>query len=108
MSDAISRRASSPRATLGTAPDARGGLRPTRPNGRMKTSDLHIAESGGNGAGGTLRAFFSLDWLGAKSKKKKKSKFKAGTHPSAGGQPDGKTKVSQQPADVLKLLRDDG
>jgi hypothetical protein len=54
----------------------------------MKTSDLHIAESGGNGAGGTLRAFFSLDWLGAKSKKKKKGKFKAGTHPSAGGQPD--------------------
>src|SRR3954470_8454296 len=74
----------------------------------MKTSDLHIAERSGNGAGGTLRAFFSLDWLGAKSKKKKQGKFKAGTHPSAGGQPDSKTKVSQAVADVLKLLRADG
>jgi hypothetical protein len=74
----------------------------------MKTSDLHIAERSGNGAGGTLRAFFSLDWLGAKSKKKKQGKFKAGTHPSAGGQPDSKTKVSQAVADVLKLLCADG
>jgi hypothetical protein len=73
----------------------------------MKTSDLHIAEGGGNGAGGALRAFFGFDWLGAKSKKKQKGKFKAGTHPSAGGQPDSKTKVSQQVADVLKLLRAD-
>jgi hypothetical protein len=73
----------------------------------MKTSDLHIAESAGNGSGSTLRALFNLDWLtGAKAKKK--SKFKAGTHPSAGGQPDSKTKTSQSLADVLKLLRADG
>ena len=29
----------------------------------MKTSDLHIAEGGGTGAGSTLRALFNLDWL---------------------------------------------
>ena len=51
----------------------------------MKTSDLQIAEGGGNGAGGTLRALFSLDWLGVKTSKKSKGKFKAGTHPSAAG-----------------------
>lgn len=73
----------------------------------MKTSDLQIAESGGNGAGSTLRALFNLDWLSG-SKANKKSKFKAGTHPSVGGQPDSKTKVSQSAADVLKLLRADG
>src|SRR5690349_20744761 len=74
----------------------------------MKTSDLHIAESGGNGAGGTLRAFFSLDWLGVKKKKKKKTKLEVGT-PSPGGAPgDTKTKISQSAADVMKLLRADG
>jgi hypothetical protein len=75
----------------------------------MKTSDLHIAESGGNGAGGTLRAFFSLDWLGAKSRKKTKSKLKVATPSPQGGAPgDSKTKVDQSAADVLKLLRADG
>ena len=72
----------------------------------MKTSDLHIAESTSNGSGSTLRTLFNLDWLGGP--KPKKSKFKAGTHPSAGGQPDSKTKVSQSVADVVKLLRADG
>jgi hypothetical protein len=74
----------------------------------MKTSDLHIGESAGTGSGGSLRALLNLDWLvGAKAKKK--SKFKAGTHPSAGGgQPDSKTKVSQSVVDVTKLLRADG
>ena len=73
----------------------------------MKTSDLHIAEGGRNGAGHSLRSLLGLDWLSGGSKAKKK-KFKAGTHPSAAGQPDAKTKVSQSAADVLKLLRADG
>ena len=72
----------------------------------MKTSDLHIAEGGRNGSGPSLRSLLGLDWLGG-GKKKQKTKFKAGTHPSAGGQPDAKTKVSQSAADVLKLLRAD-
>src|SRR4051812_34430415 len=73
----------------------------------MKTSDLQIAESGGNGTGGTLRALFNLDWLSGSKSKKKKGKFKAGAHPAAAGQPDSKTKISQSMADVLKLLRAD-
>ena len=72
----------------------------------MKTSDLHITENGSNGSGGLLRALLNLDWLGG-AKAKKKSKFKAGTHPSAGGKPDSKTNVGQSVADVLKLLRAD-
>jgi hypothetical protein len=71
----------------------------------MKISDLHIAERGSNGSGSSLRTLLGLDWLGGGKKQKKK--FKAGTHPSAGGQPDAKTKVSQSAADVLKLLRAD-
>jgi hypothetical protein len=71
----------------------------------MKTSDLHIAESGRNGAGSSLRTLLG-DWLGG-GKSKQKQKFKAGTHPSAGGQPDSKTKVSQSADAVLKLLRGD-
>lgn len=74
----------------------------------MKTSDLHIAESAGNGSGSTLRALFNLDWLTGAKAKKNKAKFKAGTRPSAGGQADGKTKTGQSVADVLKLLRADG
>src|SRR3954470_12551124 len=73
----------------------------------MKISDLHLPENGSNGSGGTLRALLNLDWLSGKKAKKQKSKFKAGTHPSAGGQADSKTKVSQSVADVAKLLRAD-
>jgi len=72
----------------------------------MKTSDLHVAESGSNGSGSSLRTLLGLDWLGGRKAKQKK-KFKAGTHPSAGGQPDAKTKVRQSADDVLKLLRAD-
>src|SRR4051794_30046261 len=74
----------------------------------MKTSDLHISESAASGSGSSLRALLNLDWLGGAKAKKNKSKHKAGTHPSAGGPPDSKTKVSQSVADVLKLLRADG
>src|SRR4051794_18065539 len=73
----------------------------------MKTSDLHIAERGSNGSRPSLRTLLGLDWLGG-GRAKQKQKYKAGTHPSAGGQPDAKTKVSQSVADVLKLLRADG
>jgi hypothetical protein len=73
----------------------------------MKTSDLHIADLGSNGSNGSLRSLLNLEWLGG-GKAKKKRKFKAGTHPSANGTPDGKTKVSQSLADVLKLMRADG
>jgi hypothetical protein len=72
----------------------------------MKTSDLHIAEGGGNGSGPSLRSLLGLDWLGG-GKAKQKKKFKAGTHPTAGGAGDAKTKVSQSALDVLKLLRTD-
>jgi hypothetical protein len=87
-------------------PDARGGPAPDAAELTMKTSDLHMAESGGNGAGSTLRALFNLDWLSGSKAKKKKTKFKAGAHPSS-GQPDSKTRISQSVADVLKLLRAD-
>ncbi len=73
----------------------------------MKTSDLHIAERESNGSGSSLRSLLGLEWLGG-AKTRQKKKFKAGTHPSAGGQPDSKTKVNQSTADVLKLLRADG
>ncbi|WP_374375575.1 hypothetical protein [Dongia sp.] len=70
----------------------------------MKTSDVELAPKGsGKQAGGT--GFF--DWLLPKGKKKDK-KFKAGTHPSAGGVADAKTKVSQSIGDVLRLLAADG
>ena len=63
----------------------------------MKTSDLQIAESAGNGSGSSLRALLNLDWLTGAKAKKAKSKFKAGTHPSAGGQPDGREAKSALP-----------
>ena len=91
-----------------TAPDAGRAGHPSRPYLTMKTSDLHIAGSAGNGSGSTLRTLFNLDWLTGTKAKTKKGKFKAGSHPSAGGQPDSKTKVNQSIADVLKLLRADG
>jgi hypothetical protein len=72
----------------------------------MKTSDLDIAEGGSSGPGPSLRSLLGLDWLGG-AKTKQKQKFKAGTHPSAGGSGDAKTKVSQSALDVLKLLRTD-
>jgi hypothetical protein len=72
----------------------------------MKTSDLEIAEGDKGGSRGTLRALLQFDWLGA-SKAKKKAKFKAGNHPSAGGQGDSKTRVSQSLSQVCDLLRAD-
>jgi hypothetical protein len=74
----------------------------------MKTSDLHIVGSGGNEAGGTLRALLRLDWLGVKPKAKKKSKLKTSTPAPAGGPGDPKTRTSQSVADVVKLMRADG
>lgn len=75
----------------------------------MKTSDVELqsrgSAGGSNGSSGGLAAFFHLDWFG--KKKKTKKKFKAGTHPSAGGPVDSKTKVSQSIANVLALLAAD-
>lgn len=75
----------------------------------MKTSDVELpnrgSTGGSNGSGGGLAAFFNLDWFG--KKKKPKKKFKAGTHPSAGGPANSKTKVSQSVGDVLALLAAD-
>lgn len=75
----------------------------------MKTSDVELpnrsSAGGSNGSGSGLAAFFHLDWFG--KKKKSKKKFKAGTHPSAGGPPDSKTKISQSIAQVVALLAAD-
>jgi hypothetical protein len=73
----------------------------------MKTSDLQIAGGNTSGSRGILRSLLQFDWFGA-SKVKKKAKFKAGTHPSAGGQGDSKTRISQSLAEVCDLMRADG
>ncbi|WP_119305205.1 hypothetical protein [Dongia deserti] len=65
----------------------------------MKTADLELQEAGKTG-----RSLGSLLGLGDA---KKATKFKAGTHPSAGGPTSERTQVSQSIADVLKLLRAD-
>lgn len=67
----------------------------------MKTSDVEVAPAAEKGSSRN----FLLEWF--LPGKKKPKKFKAGTHPSAGGVPDAKTKVSQSIADVLGLLRAD-
>jgi hypothetical protein len=65
----------------------------------MKTADVELTEAGKSGR--SLGSLFGL------SDNKKSPKFKAGTHPSAGGAASEKTQVSQSIADVLKLLRAD-
>lgn len=69
----------------------------------MKTSDVELTPKAQKETGGVAGLF---DWLLPKAKKKPK-KFKAGTHPSAGGASDSKTKVSQSVGDVLALLAAD-
>jgi hypothetical protein len=65
----------------------------------MKTADVELPEAG--------KANRSLGSLFGLSENKKSAKFKAGTHPSAGGGASEKTQISQSIADVLKLLRAD-
>ncbi len=65
----------------------------------MKTADVELPQAGKSG-----RSLSSLFGLGDA---KKSPKFKAGTHPSAGGAASEKTQISQSVGDVLKLLRAD-
>ena len=65
----------------------------------MKTADVELSETGKSSR--SLGSLFGL------SENKKSAKFKAGTHPSAGGAASEKTQISQSIADVLKLLRAD-
>lgn len=69
----------------------------------MKTSDVELAPKAAKDLPGVTALF---DWLLPKSRKRKK-KFKAGTHPTAGGAPNAKTKVSQSIADVMAVMRAD-
>ncbi len=104
MLGAISRRERWP----GICPDARGGPAPDAAELTMKTSDLHIAEGGGNGAGSTLRALFNLDWLSRSKAKRKRASSRPGPSPRAAASPIRRPKLNQSAADVLKLLRTDG
>ncbi|MBL8711090.1 MAG: hypothetical protein JNL25_17985 [Rhodospirillaceae bacterium] len=70
----------------------------------MKTSDVELSQRDRTASGGVAGIF---DWLLPKAKQQKQ-KFKAGTHPSAGGKADSKTRISQSIADVLRLLVADG
>lgn len=70
----------------------------------MKTSDVELSQRDRPASGGVAGLF---DWLLPKAKQQKQ-KFKAGTHPSAGGKADSKTRISQSIADALRLLVADG
>src|SRR5918994_4935990 len=65
----------------------------------MKTADVELTDAGKSGR--SLGSLFGL------SDNKKAPKFKAGSHPSAGGAASEKTQISQSIADVVKLLRAD-
>lgn len=67
----------------------------------MKTADVELPES--EKPKGSLGSLFGL----GEAKKDKGPKFKAGAHPSAGGEPQEKTKVSQSIGDVVRILQAD-
>src|SRR5512147_166160 len=68
----------------------------------MKTADVELTAPEAGKSGRSLGSLFGL------SDPKKAPKYKAGTHPSAGGAASEKTQISQSIADVVKLLRADG
>src|SRR5690606_3299563 len=81
---------------------AAGRLRQTRTGIRaMKTADVELPESAKPKS--SLGSLFGL----GEAKKEKAPKYKAGTHPSAGGAAQEKTKVSQSIADVIGILKAD-
>ena len=67
----------------------------------MKTADVELKAP--EKPKGGFGALFGL----SEAKKDKPPKYKAGTHPSAGGAAQEKTKVSQSIADVVDILRAD-
>lgn len=67
----------------------------------MKTADVELPESAKPKS--SLGSLFGL----GEAKKEKAPKYKAGTHPSAGGAAQEKTKVSQSIADVIGILKAD-
>lgn len=67
----------------------------------MKTADVELQEAGKSSR--TLGSLFGL----SEGKKDKAPKFKAGTHPSAGGAANEKTQISQSILDVMKVLKAD-
>jgi len=66
----------------------------------MKTADVELPDAGKSGRS-------SLGSLFGMGDAKKSPKFKAGSHPSAGGAASEKTQISQSIPDVVKLLRAD-
>jgi hypothetical protein len=68
---------------------------------KMKTADVELKAT--EKPKGGLGALFGM----SEAKKEKAPKYKAGTHPSAGGEAAEKTKVSQSIADVVDMLRAD-
>ena len=67
----------------------------------MKTADVELKAP--EKPKGGLGALFGM----SEARKEKAPKYKAGTHPSAGGAAAEKTKVSQSIADVVDMLRAD-
>src|SRR4029453_3482079 len=67
----------------------------------MKTADVELTAPGSGKSGRSLGSLFGL------SDPKKAPKYKAGTHPSAGGAGSEKTQISQSMADIVELLRAD-
>ena len=67
----------------------------------MKTADVELPESAKPKS--ALGSLFGL----SDAKKEKAPRYKAGTHPSAGGEAQEKTKVSQSIGDVIGLLKAD-
>ncbi|HEU4827283.1 MAG TPA: hypothetical protein VFS85_12445, partial [Dongiaceae bacterium] len=67
----------------------------------MKTADVELTAAESSKPGRSLGSLFGL------GDAKKPARYKAGTHPSAGGDASEKTQISQSIADVLELLRAD-